>query len=298
VTAARQLSRHSGPIPVQAGIGLRAPHYRELLERRPDIGWVEVHSENYFGSGGQPLYYLERVRQHYPLSLHGVGLSLGSTDPLNRWHLERLKSLISRVEPVLVSEHLSWSSVGGRYLNDLLPLPYTEEALRHVSDRIDQAQESLGRTLLIENISSYLQFTQSTIPEWEFLAQLVRRTGCGLLLDVNNVYVTNPNTSVVGLRNDNTNSNNRSSNLFIENGSFLRCKNITLGYRLPERVLSTVHLQSFRVFATVTNAFIVTNISGMDPEIGSWNPLQAGWDQGYYPQQRMYTIGANIGFAK
>jgi len=120
----------------------------------------------------------------------------------------------------------------------------------------------------------------------------------GSASDVNNVYVTNPNTSVVGLRNDNTNSNNRSSNLFIEDGSFLRCKNITLGYKLPERILSTAHLQSFRVFATVTNAFIVTKYSGMDPEIGSWNPLQAGWDQGYYPQSRMYTIGVNIGFAK
>lgn len=120
----------------------------------------------------------------------------------------------------------------------------------------------------------------------------------GSASDINNVYVVNPNTSVVGLRNDNTNSNNRSSNLFIEDGSFLRCKNITLGYKLPERILSTAHLQSFRVFASVTNAFVVTKYSGMDPEIGSWNPLQAGWDQGYYPQSRMYTIGVNIGFAK
>jgi hypothetical protein len=116
--------------------------------------------------------------------------------------------------------------------------------------------------------------------------------------DINNAYVTNPKTTVVGLRNDNTNDNNRPNNLFIEDGSFLRCKNITLGYKLPVRILSMMHLQSFRVFATVTNAFIITNYSGMDPEIGSWNPLQAGWDQGYYPQARTYTIGANITFAK
>jgi len=120
----------------------------------------------------------------------------------------------------------------------------------------------------------------------------------GSASDINNVYVTNPNTHVVGLRNDNTNGNNRPSNLFIEDGSFLRCKNITLGYRLPEKILSLVHLQSFRVFATVSNAFIITKYSGMDPEIGSWNPLQAGWDSGYYPQPRIYTIGANIAFAK
>jgi hypothetical protein len=120
----------------------------------------------------------------------------------------------------------------------------------------------------------------------------------GSASDVNNVYVTNPKTTVVGLRNDNTNGNNRPSNLFIEDGSFIRCKNITLGYRLPQHILSTVHLQSFRVFATVSNPFIITHYSGMDPEIGSWNPLQAGWDQGYYPQSRIYTIGANIGFAK
>jgi hypothetical protein len=120
----------------------------------------------------------------------------------------------------------------------------------------------------------------------------------GSASDINNVYVANPNTHVVGLRNDNTNGNNRPSNLFIEDGSFLRCKNITLGYRLPEKILSRVHLQSFRVFATVSNAFIITKYSGMDPEIGSWNPLQAGWDSGYYPQPRIYTLGANIGFAK
>ena len=180
-------------IPARAGIGLRPPHYRQLLDELPDIGWLEVHSENYFCDGGQPLYFLERLRRHYPVSLHGVGLSLGSTDALSCDHLERLARLIDRVEPGLVSEHLSWSSVGGRFYNDLLPLPYTEEALALVCRHIDQAQDYLGRQLLVENISSYLQFAESTLPEWEFVAEVARRTGCGILLDVNNIYVSSVN---------------------------------------------------------------------------------------------------------
>lgn len=179
-----------GTIPAPAGIGLRAPHYSDVLETLPPVGWLEVHSENYFGAGGKPLYYLERLRAHYPLSLHGVGLSLGSTDALNARHLERLKALIQRFEPALVSEHLSWSSISGHYLNDLLPLPYTEEALAHLVRRVSQVQEFLERQLLIENISSYLHYTESTIPEWEFITALSERSGCGLLLDVNNIYVS------------------------------------------------------------------------------------------------------------
>jgi uncharacterized protein (UPF0276 family) len=182
-----------GPIPVQAGIGLRAPHYRELLERRPPIGWLEVHSENYFGEGGAPLHYLEQLRALYPLSLHGVGLSLGSTDSLNVAHLNSLKALIARFEPGLVSEHLSWSSVGGHYLNDLLPLPYTIEALLHISQRIAHVQDYLGCQILVENISSYLQYEESSIPEWEFVTEVAERTGCGILLDVNNVFVSATN---------------------------------------------------------------------------------------------------------
>ena len=177
-------------IPPRAGIGLRALHYRDVLESRPNIGWLEVHSENYFGQGGAPLHYLERIRAHYPISLHGVGLSLGSTDPLDLAHLASLKALIERFEPGLVSDHLSWSSVGGRYFNDLLPLPYTEESLTHVARRVLVVQERLGRKLLVENPSTYAQFAESTIPEAEFLAELARRTGCGILLDVNNVYVS------------------------------------------------------------------------------------------------------------
>jgi uncharacterized protein len=182
-----------GPIPSRSGIGLRAEHYRDLLERRPPLAFVEVHSENYFGAGGAPLYFLEQARAHYPLSLHGVGLSLGSSDLLDREHLRRLKKLIQRFEPALVSDHLSWSSVGGVFLNDLLPLPYTEESLAHFSARVAQAQDYLGRELLIENPSSYLQYTESAIPEWEFFGEIARASGCGLLLDVNNIYVSSQN---------------------------------------------------------------------------------------------------------
>ena len=186
--------KHSpSPIPASVGIGLRTSHYRDLLDTLPPIGWFEVHSENYFGDGGQPLFFLEKFRSHYPLSLHGVGLSLGSADPLNPTHLKKLKSLVERFEPGLVSDHLCWSSVGGKFLNDLLPLPYTEEALGHVVTRIGEAQDFLRRPIVVENVSSYLQYKHSTIPEWEFVAEVSRRAGCGILLDVNNIYVSAQN---------------------------------------------------------------------------------------------------------
>ena len=186
-------ARPASPIPASVGIGLRTPHYRKLLETLPPIGWFEVHSENYFGDGGQPLHYLERFRSHYPMSLHGVGLSLGSVDPLSQVHLKKLKSLVDRFEPGLVSDHLCWGSVGGQYLNDLLPLPYTEEALAHVVTRVAEAQDYLGRQMLVENVSSYLQYRHSTIAEWDFLAEVAQRSGCGILLDVNNIYVSAQN---------------------------------------------------------------------------------------------------------
>ena len=187
------VSRAASPIPARAGIGWRAAHYQELIETQPDIGWIEVHSENYFGAGGAPLHYLEQARALYPLSLHGVGLSLGSADPLNRDHLTKLKTLIDRFEPGLVSDHLSWSSIGGTYLNDLLPLPYTQESLRHFVTRVSEAQDFLKREILIENPSSYLTFQHSTIPEAQFLAEVAARSGCGILLDVNNIYVSASN---------------------------------------------------------------------------------------------------------
>jgi len=177
------------PLPLGAGIGLRSSHMQKLLDTRPALGWVEVHSENYFGHG-IPLAYLLRARELYPVSLHGVGMSVGSTDALDLAHLGDLKSLIDAVEPVLVSEHLSWGSVGGQHLNDLLPLPYTEEALDHVVARLAEVQDRLGRSILVENISSYLQLCDSSIPEWEFLAEVATRSGCGILLDVNNIYVS------------------------------------------------------------------------------------------------------------
>ncbi len=189
---ARPASAALGPglIPARAGIGLRADHYDAVLETQPPVGWLEVHSENYFGAGGKPLKVLERVRADYPLSLHGVGLSVGSTDPLDQRHLTALKNLIRRFEPALVSEHLSWGSVDGRHFNDLLPLPYTEEALDHFSERVIAVQDFLGQQILIENPSSYLHYVESVIPEWEFLAEVARRSGCGVLLDVNNIYVS------------------------------------------------------------------------------------------------------------
>jgi uncharacterized protein len=178
-----------GPIPARAGIGLRHQHYRAVVEGKPDVGWLEVHSENYFG-GGRPLAFLEAARADYPVSLHGVGLSLGTDGPLDRTHLGRIRALIDRIEPGLVSEHVSWSVTGGVYLNDLLPLPYTEESLAVISAHVRETQDYLGRQILVENPSTYLQFTHSTIPEWEYIAGIVERSGCGLLLDVNNIYVS------------------------------------------------------------------------------------------------------------
>jgi uncharacterized protein (UPF0276 family) len=187
-------------IPARAGIGLRAPHHRRVLEELPDAGWLEVHSENFFARGGQVLHVLERARSHYPLSLHGVGLSLGSVEPLSREHLTSLKYLVERFEPGLVSDHLCWGMVGGRHLNDLLPLPYTEEALAVVCRNVSAAQDHLGRQILVENVSSYLQFSDSSIPECEFLAAVANRSGCGILLDVNNIYVSSVNHGFDALR--------------------------------------------------------------------------------------------------
>lgn len=181
------------PIPALAGIGLRSPHHDRVLSERPDVAWLEVHSENFFASGGTALTTLDRIREHYPLSLHGVGLSLGSTDPIDRLHLGKLRDVILRYEPALVSEHLSWSAIGGLHTNDLLPLPYTAEALELVSDRIDATQNYLGCRILIENISSYFAYRGCEMSESAFFTELVRRTGCGILLDVNNLYVNERN---------------------------------------------------------------------------------------------------------
>jgi uncharacterized protein (UPF0276 family) len=188
VSSAEATFRRS--IPARAGIGLRAVHHEALLAERPDVGWLEAHSENYFADGGAQVDYLTRLRELYPLSLHGVGLSLGTTDPLDREHLRLLRRTIDRFEPDLVSEHVCWGAVGGVHFNDLLPLPCTMEALRHLADRVSAVQDYLGRQILLENVSSYLEFRDSELPEWAFLAALARESGCALLLDVNNVYVS------------------------------------------------------------------------------------------------------------
>lgn len=176
-------------IPPAAGVGLRAPHVAHVLEARPPVPWFEVHSENYFADGGAALRSLERVREHYPIALHGVGLGLGSCAPLDRAHVAKLSRLVDRIQPGIVSEHLSWGRLGERHYNELLPLPCTHEALDLVAARVGELQDALGRRILVENIAAYVTFAESDIPEPEFLALLARRTGCGLLLDVNNVYV-------------------------------------------------------------------------------------------------------------
>ncbi len=185
--AARHPAR--APDPARAGIGLRTPHFEALAALRPPLSFIEVHSENYFADGGPALAWLERFRADYAVSLHGVGMSLGSADSLDRGHLARLARLAGRIEPALVSEHLCWSSVGGVHLGELLPLPCTEEALAHVCDRVSAVQEALGRRILVENVSAYVRFAASTIPEGEFVAEVARRTGCGVLLDLNNAWV-------------------------------------------------------------------------------------------------------------
>lgn len=176
-------------IPARAGIGLRHPHYREIVETKPPAAWFEVHPENFMGAGGAPHHYLEAVRALYPLSLHAVGLSLGSCDGLDPRHLERLALIVDLYQPGLVSDHLAWTSFGGTHYHDLLPLPLTEESLALVMTHVGQIQDRLRRQILIENPSTYVDIVESSIPETEFLAALAERSGCGLLLDVNNVFV-------------------------------------------------------------------------------------------------------------
>ncbi len=175
------------------GIGLRSCHYQDILKNKPQISWLEVLSDNYIHSQGQPIDYLEKIRQDYPVALHGVGMSLGSADPLNLDYLKGLKQLANWVEPAYISDHLAWISINGNYLNDLMPLPYTEAVLQYLVQRIQQVQEILGQQILIENPASYLSFKQSTLSEWQFLQDLLEQADCYLLLDVNNIYVNSVN---------------------------------------------------------------------------------------------------------
>jgi uncharacterized protein (UPF0276 family) len=176
--------------PLGFGVGLRRPHYVHILEQHPAMDWFEVISENFMVEGGRPLEVLEGVRAHYPVVMHGVSASIGSTDPLNRAYLETLRAAVRRFEPAWISDHLCWTGVGGRNLHDLLPLPYTEETVRHVAGRIRQVQEILERTILIENVSSYMAFRSSRLEEWEFLTAVAEEADCGILLDINNIFVS------------------------------------------------------------------------------------------------------------
>ncbi len=172
------------------GLGLRPDHYEEILDGAPDVDWFEVISENYMVAGGKPLYHLDRVRERYPVVMHGVSLSIGGTDPLDRDYLRRLKTLAGRIEPEWISDHLCWTGFDGRQLHDLLPLPYTGEAVAHVAARVRDVQDFLGRRILLENVSSYVTYRHSVMSEWQFLSEVAERADCLILLDVNNVYVS------------------------------------------------------------------------------------------------------------
>lgn len=175
------------------GLGLRTQYYEEILTQKPDLDWFEILTENYLVAGGKPLYYLDKIRQNYPMVMHGVSLSLGSTDVLDFDYLNQVRELAERIEPEWISDHLCWTGVHGINVHDLLPMPYTYQAIEHIVSRIHKVQDFLGRPLLIENVSSYLNYMQSEMTEWEFIAELVKQSGCYLLLDVNNVYVSSVN---------------------------------------------------------------------------------------------------------
>ncbi len=183
-------------IPARSGIGLKGEHYRNILETKPDLGFFEIHAENYMGEGGLPHACLTAIREIYPLSLHGVGLSIGGAKSLDIEHMKRLKALNERYEPGLFSEHLAWSTHDVGYLSDLLPLPYNAETLSLVCAHIDETQSFVGRQMLLENPSSYLTFDESTLDEAEFISEIVKRTGCGLLLDINNVFISAHNINI------------------------------------------------------------------------------------------------------
>lgn len=172
------------------GLGLRAQHYTSILAEKPNVDWFEIITENYLIPGGKPLYFLDKIRDLYPMTMHGVSLSIGSSDPLDQQYLKQVKSLINRVQPAWISDHLCWTGIQGFNTHDLLPIPYTEEAIKHIVTRIQQVQEYFGRQILIENVSSYITYKQSEMPEWEFLTTIAEQADCLILLDVNNVYVS------------------------------------------------------------------------------------------------------------
>lgn len=256
-----------------AGIGLRSRHYQDIITQKPQINWFEVISDNYFCGGGLPLFYLDKIRQDYPLSLHGVGMSLGSTDPLDFDYLTRLQKLAARVEPDLISDHLSWISVNGHYLNDLIPLIYTEKVMEHVADRILQVQEFLGRQIGIENPSPYLSFTDGTMAEWEFIQGLVKKADCYLLLDVNNVYVNAINNGFDPLE-------------YLDNIPGSRVKEMHLaGYEERENYLLDthgypVHPPVWKLYQAALARFgAVPTLIEWDTDIPTWEVLMAEADK-------------------
>lgn len=175
------------------GLGLRTAHYQHVLEHKPNVDWFEVHSENFMVAGGKPKYNLHAVREHYPLVLHGVSMSIGSTDPLDLAYLKKLKTLVAEIQPEWISDHLCWTAVDHINSHDLLPMPYNEESIQHLADRIMQVQEFLGHQMLFENVSSYLTYKNSEMEEWEFISEIVKRADCKILLDINNIYVSSRN---------------------------------------------------------------------------------------------------------
>ena len=175
------------------GLGLRPPHYTQIVETRPEVGWFEITSENFMVPGGRPLHWLDRIRSDYPIAMHGVSLSIGGTDPLDQQHLAGLQGLQRRVQPAWISDHLCWTGVAGGNLHDLLPLPYNEAVLAHVVDRVRRVQDRLGSRILLENVSSYVSYPSSQLTEWDFLAEVAQRADCLILLDVNNIYVSSVN---------------------------------------------------------------------------------------------------------
>ncbi|MEM5527723.1 DUF692 domain-containing protein [Gammaproteobacteria bacterium AS21] len=190
---------HSNIEQYAIGIGLRAAHHQQILADKPAVDWLEVHSENFFSAHSAQRQYLDEVADNYALSFHGIGLSLGSSDPINKQHLLLMKDLIDTYQPALISEHVSWSSLNSRYFNDLLPVPYTDESLNLFADRLNQVQDFLGRQLLVENPTTYLSFDHSTMPEWEFLNKIQQKCQSGLLLDLNNIYVNSVNLGLNAL---------------------------------------------------------------------------------------------------
>lgn len=172
------------------GLGLRTDHFQEVLDTKPNLDWLEVVSENFMIDGGKPKYYLHAIREHYPMVMHGVSLSIGSTDPLNKNYLRQLKILINDLQPEWVSDHLCWTGAQQTNSHDLLPMPYNDEALSHIVDRISQVQDFLGRPILMENVSSYITYTESDMTEWQFFNEVAKRSGCSILLDINNIYVS------------------------------------------------------------------------------------------------------------